>query len=597
MNSSRILSTCAVLLCAFAAAPPALAGILYVDASATTGADDGSSWANAFQGPVGLRNALAAAASGDEIWVADGTYLPTLTGIRSRSLDLKSGVALYGGFAGGETSLSQRNPSVNVAVLSGDLAGDDSGGSYGDNSYHVVQARSVGAGALLDGFRIRGGNANGPTSYPVFDDNGGGLLLVDSSVPVRRCVFEENRCAALGGAVFDIKISGSNYPQFEDCRFEDNHAGSGGGAVQLSASGDSATFVRCVFAGNSAPVGSAVNLYLAFDVFFRDSLFHGNTATGSGGGAIRAITESYPWLTGCSVVGNTSLAGAPAGLSAYADTWIRNSILYFNTGPGGAQGSANQVSAGSPVADYSCVQGGLAGTGMIAADPLFVDLPGGNFRLTPPSPCVDRANNAFAGALDLDRTPRFEDVTSTADNGSGTAPIVDMGAFETPGGLYEAFCPGDGSLATPCPCGNTGPAGRGCRNSASSSYAALLAAAGTASPDTVLLTTSSVRAGVLCIFLQGNAPIGSGVVFGDGVRCVGGALKRIGSKNASGAGIAFYPGGGDPSVSARSATLGDPIQAGTERWYQTWYRDNSPTFCPSPPGGVSNVSSGVIVSW
>jgi hypothetical protein len=125
----------------------------------------------------------------------------------------------------------------------------------------------------------------------------------------------------------------------------------------------------------------------------------------------------------------------------------------------------------------------------------------------------------------------------------------------------------------------------------------MLAAAGTASPDTVVLTAYSIRAGVLSIFLQGDAPIASGLVFGDGVRCVGGALKRIAAKSASAGGIVSYPASGDPSISARSAALGDPIQAGSQRWYQTWYRDNSATFCPPPQGGSSNVSSGVIVSW
>jgi len=124
-----------------------------------------------------------------------------------------------------------------------------------------------------------------------------------------------------------------------------------------------------------------------------------------------------------------------------------------------------------------------------------------------------------------------------------------------------------------------------------------IAAAGASNPDTVVLTASDLRSNALCIFLQGNVVLGSGVVFGDGVRCVGGALKRIGSKTASTNGLASYPGAGDPSISARSAALGDQIQSGTDRPYQTWYRDNSPAFCPPPQGGSSNVSSGVIVHW
>jgi hypothetical protein len=234
---------------------------------------------------------------------------------------------------------------------------------------------------------------------------------------------------------------------------------------------------------------------------------------------------------------------------------------------------------------------------MITSDPQFANVALGNFRLLPSSPCIDSGSSPGDDALDLDRTPRLEDVPGTPDTGSGTPPIIDRGAYESPGGLYLAFCAGDGTLATQCPCGNNGAEGYGCKNSVSSSTGSLLAAAGTASPDTVVLTAYAVRASALCVFLQGDTPLGAGVIFGDGVRCVGGALKRIGTKSASSGGIASYPAAGDPSISARSAALGDPIQAGSQRMYQLWYRDNSATFCPPPQGGSSNVSSGVIVYW
>src|SRR6185436_13394223 len=81
----------------------ATAGTLYVDADLVTGSNDGSSWADAFQGSLGLQAALAAAVSGDQIFVAQGTYLPTDTGLRTEAFALKNGVALYGSFLGGET--------------------------------------------------------------------------------------------------------------------------------------------------------------------------------------------------------------------------------------------------------------------------------------------------------------------------------------------------------------------------------------------------------------------------------------------------------------------------------------------------------------
>jgi hypothetical protein len=162
--------------------------------------------------------------------------------------------------------------------------------------------------------------------------------------------------------------------------------------------------------------------------------------------------------------------------------------------------------------------------------------------------------------------------------------------------LYDAFCAGDGSLATACPCGYTGAAGRGCLNSDIFSQGALLAASGTNNPDTVVLTSSDMLAGVSCVFLQGNQQNLNGVVFGDGVRCVAGSLKRLFIKSASG-GMASAPGAGDPTISARSAALGDTIAPGSQRYYQVYYRDPDLTFCPTPTGNSWNVSSGVIVNW
>jgi hypothetical protein len=72
--------------------------------------------------------------------------------------------------------------------------------------------------------------------------------------------------------------------------------------------------------------------------------------------------------------------------------------------------------------------------------------------------------------------------------------------------------------------------------------------------------------------LQGTLSSSSGLVFGQGVRCVVGTLKRLYVKTASGGSITA-PLGSDPSVSARSAALGNPISAGQHRYYMVYYRD------------------------
>src|ERR1700741_4591294 len=103
------------LATALVTATPALAGTFYVDANLATGANDGSTWADAFQGSGGLQLALAAPAARDQGWVADGSYVPTSTATLTISFQLESGGELYGGFAGGEATLPKRDPAVNVA--------------------------------------------------------------------------------------------------------------------------------------------------------------------------------------------------------------------------------------------------------------------------------------------------------------------------------------------------------------------------------------------------------------------------------------------------------------------------------------------------
>ena len=95
-----------VVFLVLASSVPANAVIKYVDAAAS-GANNGTSWTNAY---TDLQIALGTAVALDEIWVAAGTYKPT-TGIsRTASFWLAGGVTVYGGFAGGETMVGQRNP-------------------------------------------------------------------------------------------------------------------------------------------------------------------------------------------------------------------------------------------------------------------------------------------------------------------------------------------------------------------------------------------------------------------------------------------------------------------------------------------------------
>ena len=126
-------------------------GFVYVDINAT-GANDGSSWADAF---TGLNEAIQAALSGIEVWIAEGNYTPGA--LRTSRFALKNGVRVYGGFAGHETNRSNRDPSTFVSTLSGEIGA----AGTGDNAYNVVWANATNTTALIDGVTITGGRADG----------------------------------------------------------------------------------------------------------------------------------------------------------------------------------------------------------------------------------------------------------------------------------------------------------------------------------------------------------------------------------------------------------------------------------------------------
>ncbi len=151
-----------------------------------------------------------------------------------------------------------------------------------------------------------------------------------------------------------------------------------------------------------------------------------------------------------------------------------------------------------------------------------------------------------------------------------------------------ALCAGDGS-GTPCPCGNSGGAGRGCASSVEAN-GALLTASGTASvgSDTLILLGSGMPDSS-ALYFQGTtaAAGGAGAVFGDGLRCAGGSVKRLGTQTNV-AGASQYPDVGDAPVSVQGT-----VAPGDVRVYQVWYR-NAATFCTAD---TFNLTNGLQLTW
>ncbi|MFT6712923.1 MAG: hypothetical protein ACJAVJ_000196 [Planctomycetota bacterium] len=436
-------------------AQAASAGTIYVDANLTTGLDDGSSWANAIQSSIGVKVALAAATSGDDIYVADGTYLASSGLTRSDSFQLINGVTLYGGFLGGEASPADR-PAFGTApsILSGDLAGDDALGSFGDNSFHIIRTAGTNATAVIDGFDVVGGNANSAGSN---NDRGGGILCDGNVSPtVRNCRFIANRSTFGGAAGY---CNNGAAPSFTDCTFQDGVGGAFGGAFDI-AFGGAVRFERCLFQGNTANRAGALEIFSTNGVLVTNCIFRNNTATGgSGGGAIWVGSGGNTRFANCTIVGNTATSQAQGGMrnQGAGSTVVRNSIFWNNQGPGGAMASANQLT-GSINATYCIVQGGLAGTGNLSADPQFDGGPSGDLRLKPTSPAVDAGNNNAPPAgsvLDFGGNPRNIDLGLVPDTGFGSAPIIDFGAFEVQGAGFTSVA---GCFGNPLALTSTSPA-------------------------------------------------------------------------------------------------------------------------------------------
>ncbi|HEY2798182.1 MAG TPA: right-handed parallel beta-helix repeat-containing protein [Thermoanaerobaculia bacterium] len=411
-SAARLSAAVATVFMVLASA--ASAGVLYVNASAT-GSDNGSSWADAF---TSLPPALASANSGDEIWVAAATYKPATVSDRTVSIALKNGVGVYGGFNGTETMRSQRDPLVNVTILSGDIG---TPGSAIDNSYHVVTAAaSVTNTGVVDGFTITAGQADGAPAAN--NDRGAGMWVNGGAPTISHMTFTGNFAQAEGGG---LRIT-SGAPLLLSCLFQGNSAGFGGkGGGLYAGGGSSVTAQSCVFRSNSISASSTGGGGLetaGAAVTVINSIFAQNSPNG-----LQVASVDGSVIDNCTFTGN---AGYGAAFVSSNSNTISNTIFW-----GDSTGElCTGVCLGSASVTYSDVQGGFAGTGNVSADPLFIQAPG-DLRPGPGSPAVDSGSNfAVTGGVIVDVVglPRFFDDPDVPDTGIGLpgTPIVDMGAYE-----------------------------------------------------------------------------------------------------------------------------------------------------------------------
>jgi hypothetical protein len=426
--------------------PVSASSVLYA-APTATGSADCSSWANACT----LQTALTNATSGNQIWVRQGVHRPGSN--RTDTFTLKNGVAVYGGFAGTETSLNQRDWQTNVTVLSGDIDRNDTvdvndvvtstANIAGFNAYNVVTSDGTDNTAVLDGFVITAGNAKS-LSFP--DDAGGGMYNNNSSPTLRNLIFSGNAANSGGGMA---NLNGSN-PTLTNVTFSGNTAGFGGGMYNEDSSNP--TLTNVTFSGNVANSNGGGMFNLSSSPTLTNVAFIGNTAISKGGG-MDNIANSSPTLTNVIFSGNAALFGGGGMRSIFSSLTLTNVTFSGNTagtqGGGMEHSNSNSTltnvimwgntasssaeishSGGTLTVTYSNIQGGYSGTTNINADPLFVDADGpdnivgtldDNLRLQSDSPSINAGNNAAVPTgvtTDLEGKPRIQNGT------------VDMGAYE-----------------------------------------------------------------------------------------------------------------------------------------------------------------------
>ena len=335
-----------------------LTNIMYVKNDAT-GLADGSSWSNAF---TTLTEAINVATANTQIWVAAGTYTPGSN--VTDTFQLVDDVKIYGGFIGDEgacnNSLLVRD--VTGSILSGDLSNNDGDGLdeslLVDNAYHVVTGSGTNSTAVLDGFVIKSGNADGSGD----DKNGGGIYNDSGSPTFRNLTIKNNIANSDGAGVFNLDGDAS----FSNVSIIENKSGDDGGGILND--GSAISMINSIVSNNTS-VDKGAGIYnKKKKPTYINVLVQGNTSQDNGGGVYN--DDSKPRFTNSIIIGNKALGkGGGVDSKGESEAIYTNCVISGNSSDEEGGGISNREISNS-IIQNSIVWGNISA---ISNDNVFND--------------------------------------------------------------------------------------------------------------------------------------------------------------------------------------------------------------------------------
>ena len=474
-------------------------------------------------------------------------------------------------------SLSSDVRWVSFLSFGTNLVAGDTNGPYPIGLDVFVRDRQLGTTERVS-IASSGAEANGESYGPSISADG--RFVVFYSIASNLVVGDTN-------GSHDVFLHDRQLGTTERVSVDSNGAQASGDSYGASVSADG----RYVAFWSSAGDLVAGDTNLAEDVFVRDRLL-GTTervSVDSGGAQANGVSRVPSISADGRYVGFDSTAGdlVAGDTNGARDIFVRDRLLgttvRVSVDSGGTEANDDSLATsisddGRSVAFYSRASNLVSGDTNGRIDVFLRDLQlGTTERVSVDSSGTEGSFDSGIQLPSVSADARYVAFDSRAGLAPGdTNAAHDVYVRDREYAPFVSLCDAGTGGVIACPCSNPpGGPGRGCDNSAGTG-GATLAASGVAylSMDTLVFTSSSERATATSIVLQGTLEIPAGLVFGQGVRCARGALKRLYTKTASGGSITAPDfGAGDATVSARSAALGDGIQPGQSRWYLVYYRD------------------------